>query len=420
MNTLDYTPASPDYFPASPGNTPSDSSNDLTKDLLASLAFLPFYDDPYMKEILPPKKRACGRSSSSTSVLPQVFEIKESSRVTRLERLEEQIEKILNHLDELSLDRIEHMGDKIEAPSMTQATIKKLVGDSVAAALETQVATMENTKNTNRNTRPRETYVARKGNYKEFISYQPIYFNAMEGAVGLIRWFKQTESVFSRSNCDEENKVTFATGTLTDDAFSWWNAYSQPIRIEQANKITWTELKRLLTNKYYPRTEVKKMEDEVYNLIVKGNDLKIYGLPQSMEGTVTASRPQTLEEATNIAQRLMDQIIKRGFMQGTNDHKRKFDDRRNITNNNNYPNNHINNYQNNRNNNSNRNNDYRQPQNRRNCRNKRPGTGSNQRPVSVTCHACREKEHYNYQCSKANNNAHGRTYLLRDKTLTEI
>nr|GFA86776.1 putative reverse transcriptase domain-containing protein [Tanacetum cinerariifolium] len=56
-------------------------------------------------------------------------------------------------------------------------------------------------------------------------------------------------------NCAEENRVTFATGTLTDDALSWWNAYAQPIGIEQANRITWTELKRLLTNKYCPRTE---------------------------------------------------------------------------------------------------------------------------------------------------------------------
>ncbi|GJT21192.1 hypothetical protein Tco_0891129 [Tanacetum coccineum] len=48
-NTPDYTPASPDYFPASPRNTPSDSSDDLTKYLLASLAISPFHDDPYMK-----------------------------------------------------------------------------------------------------------------------------------------------------------------------------------------------------------------------------------------------------------------------------------------------------------------------------------------------------------------------------------
>ncbi|GKG07273.1 hypothetical protein Tco_0330242, partial [Tanacetum coccineum] len=45
----DYIPASPDYSPASSGNTPFDSSDDLTKDLFASLAISPFYDDPYMK-----------------------------------------------------------------------------------------------------------------------------------------------------------------------------------------------------------------------------------------------------------------------------------------------------------------------------------------------------------------------------------
>ncbi|GJT98609.1 hypothetical protein Tco_1094127 [Tanacetum coccineum] len=42
------------------------------------------------------------------------FEIGESSRKTSLERHEEQIEEILNHLDELSLDRIEYIEDKIE------------------------------------------------------------------------------------------------------------------------------------------------------------------------------------------------------------------------------------------------------------------------------------------------------------------
>ncbi|GJW81878.1 hypothetical protein Tco_0145853 [Tanacetum coccineum] len=48
-NTPDYTPASPDYSPASPGNTSSDPSENLSKDLLASLAISPFHGDPYMK-----------------------------------------------------------------------------------------------------------------------------------------------------------------------------------------------------------------------------------------------------------------------------------------------------------------------------------------------------------------------------------
>ncbi|GJX20738.1 reverse transcriptase domain-containing protein [Tanacetum coccineum] len=279
-----------------------------------------------------------------------------------------------------------------KTPAITLDAIRQLTAD-FTAALEAQTAAMASASNLT------GTPAVKTGNYKEFISCQPFCFNGTEGAVGLIRWFERTESVFSRSRCAEENKVTFATGTLTDDALSWWNAYAQPMGIEQANRTTWTELKRLLTNKYCPRTEIRKMEEELYNLSVKGNDLKPYvrrfqelttlcpnmvpnneklleafigGLPRSIEGNVTASKPQTLEEAINISQRLMDQIIKRDSMQETNDHKQKFEDKRNtIDNNNNYPkyynnNNHFNNrnYQNNHNN-HNRNDDYHHQQNRR-------------------------------------------------------
>ncbi|GKA31663.1 hypothetical protein Tco_0717968 [Tanacetum coccineum] len=163
-NTPDYTPASPDYSPASPRNTSSDPLEDSSKDHSASLTISPFHDDPYMKvmqaynatknespipilrapiapptvllpssmlppsplfdsrdfflpeEILLPQKRARFLSSSSTnsSAPPHVFKIGESSHVTRLKRHEEQIDTILNHLDELPLERIEYMEDKIE------------------------------------------------------------------------------------------------------------------------------------------------------------------------------------------------------------------------------------------------------------------------------------------------------------------
>ncbi|GJZ26506.1 putative reverse transcriptase domain-containing protein [Tanacetum coccineum] len=120
-----------------------------------------------------------------------------------------------------------------EAPAMTQAAIRKLVADSVTAALEAQAATMANADNTNRNTGEREAPVARKCSYKEFMSCQPINFKGTEGAVGLIRWFERTESVFSRSNCTEDCKVKFATGTLIEEALSWWNYFAQPIGIEE-------------------------------------------------------------------------------------------------------------------------------------------------------------------------------------------
>nr|GEY68487.1 reverse transcriptase domain-containing protein [Tanacetum cinerariifolium] len=151
----------------------------------------------------------------------------------------------------------------MRTPAMTQAAIRQLVVDSVTETLKAQATTLENTNNTNRNSGPKETHVARKCTYKEFMSCQPFYFNGMKGAVGLSFWFERTESVFSHSNCAEKNKLKFAISTLTEEALFWWNSFAQPIRIEEAFKITWSEFKRLLIKKYCPQTEIKKMEKAI-------------------------------------------------------------------------------------------------------------------------------------------------------------
>nr|GEU69256.1 reverse transcriptase domain-containing protein [Tanacetum cinerariifolium] len=85
---------------------------------------------------------------------------------------------------------------------------------------------------------PKQAPVARKCSYKEFMTYQPFNFKGSKGAVGLICWFERIESVFSRSNYTEDCKVKFANGTLTEEALSWWNSFTQPIGIEKAYKIT--------------------------------------------------------------------------------------------------------------------------------------------------------------------------------------
>nr|GFC27929.1 reverse transcriptase domain-containing protein [Tanacetum cinerariifolium] len=183
--------------------------------------------------------------------------------------------------------------------------IRKLAANSVATALETQTATMAKADNPIRNTRPREIHVVKRGNYKEFINCQPFYFNAQAATM---------------ANTSNPNRNTGPTGTPVAKTRNYKEFIScQPFYFnDQANKITWAELKRFLTNKYCPRTEVRKMEEELYNLIVKGNDLKTYikrfqelavlypnivpnaekllesfigGLPRSIEGNITASKP---------------------------------------------------------------------------------------------------------------------------------
>nr|GFB75140.1 hypothetical protein [Tanacetum cinerariifolium] len=152
-----------------------------------------------LKELLSPKERKQDQYF-------QDYEIGESSHDSTLEQHEKQIEEILNHLDELPLDHIERIEHDVEGlgkgriiiqqdydqmkvefqKSHSQAAIRKLVADSVIVALETQTATMAEADNPIRNTRPREIPVAKRGNYKEFISCQPFYFNGTEGVVKLI------------------------------------------------------------------------------------------------------------------------------------------------------------------------------------------------------------------------------------------
>ncbi|GJR93522.1 hypothetical protein Tco_0265696 [Tanacetum coccineum] len=71
-------------------------------------------------------------------------------------------------------------------PAMTQDAIRQLIA-SITAALKVQATAMANADNPNRNTGPREISVAKRGNYKEFVSSQPFYFKGTEGAVDLIR-----------------------------------------------------------------------------------------------------------------------------------------------------------------------------------------------------------------------------------------
>nr|GEX36168.1 retrovirus-related Pol polyprotein from transposon TNT 1-94 [Tanacetum cinerariifolium] len=77
------------------------------------------------QELLLPKKRGRNRSSSSTSAIPQEFEIEESSRKTSLERHEEQIKESLNRLDELYLGCIENIEDNIEGLGKCRVIIQQ-------------------------------------------------------------------------------------------------------------------------------------------------------------------------------------------------------------------------------------------------------------------------------------------------------
>nr|GFB20851.1 reverse transcriptase domain-containing protein [Tanacetum cinerariifolium] len=145
------------------------------------------------------------------------------------------------------------------------------------------------------------------------------------------------ESVFHISNCVAENQVKFATCTLHSIALTWWNTHVQTVGHEAPYGMTWKTLMKMITEKYCPQNEIRKLEMKLWELKVKGTDLASYtqrfqelallcgrmfseeankiekyvrGLPDMIHRSVVASKPKTMQEAIEIATELMDKKIR--------------------------------------------------------------------------------------------------------------
>ncbi|GJY61200.1 reverse transcriptase domain-containing protein, partial [Tanacetum coccineum] len=141
------------------------------------------------------------------------------------------------------------------------------------------------------------------------------------------------EIMFHISNCTVENQIKFATCTLLGSALTWWNSHIRAVGHDVAYAMTWTNLKNMMTDKYCPRGEIKKLEVEMWNLKVIGTDAISYnqhfqeltlicfrmfpeesdkiekyvsGFPDMIHGSVMASKPKTMQDAIEFATELMD------------------------------------------------------------------------------------------------------------------
>nr|GEV00706.1 putative reverse transcriptase domain-containing protein [Tanacetum cinerariifolium] len=88
----------------------------------------------------------------------------------------------------------------------------------------------------------------------------------------------------------------------------------------EAYAMIWEVLKKKMMDKYCPHGEFKKLEIELWNLKVKGNDVPTY-TNHSIYGNVKSSKPRTLDEIIELTNDLMDQKL--GTYTERADNKRK-------------------------------------------------------------------------------------------------
>ncbi|GKC18363.1 putative reverse transcriptase domain-containing protein [Tanacetum coccineum] len=239
--------------------------------------------------------------------------------------------------------------------TVTNAQLQALIDQGVAAALAERDASRsrdgDNSHGSGTGGR-RQVPTQRECTYTDFLKCQPMNFKGTEGVVGLTQWAEKMESVFLISNCTITSQVKFASCTLQGSALTWWNSHVRAVGQDVAYTMPWTALKRMITDKYCPRGEIKKLESEYWNLKVRGTDLMTYnqrfqelalmcdrmfpeesakveryvgGLPDMIHGSVKASKPQSMQEAIEFATEMMDKkMLTAAERQAEN--KRKFED----------------------------------------------------------------------------------------------
>ncbi|GJR58124.1 reverse transcriptase domain-containing protein [Tanacetum coccineum] len=153
--------------------------------------------------------------------------------------------------------------------------------------------------------------IPRKCTYIEFLNCKPLTFKGTEGVVVLSQWFEKMESVFHINNYAMENQVKFAIYTFLGNALTWWNSHMKTVTQDFAYAMDWKALKKMMTVKYCPRGEIKKLEIKLWNLKVKGTDVVSYTMrfQELALENVMSYQPKTMEKAIEFANDQMDQKV---------------------------------------------------------------------------------------------------------------
>nr|GEY75816.1 reverse transcriptase domain-containing protein [Tanacetum cinerariifolium] len=186
--------------------------------------------------------------------------------------------------------------------TITEAQLQALINQGVAAAMTEAEASRVRNGYDNNGLGPRLAQAVRECTYPDFLKCQPLNFKGTEGVVRLTQWFEKMESVFNISNYTSACQVKYAACTLQ-------------------GALTWKTLKKMMTDKYCPRGEIKKLETETWELKTKGTD--VIGYSRHFQELALMCDRMFPEESDRVKKKI------RTFAERQTENKRKHDDNNN-------------------------------------------------------------------------------------------
>ncbi|KAJ9555926.1 hypothetical protein OSB04_010540 [Centaurea solstitialis] len=199
----------------------------------------------------------------------------------------------------------------------------------------------------------REKAKAKGCSYKNFLGCKPPEFRGCSDLVVCMYWLREMEMAFEASECDDSQRVKFASYLLKGEALTWWNLTRSSLTPEVYARLSWAEFKKKMLEKYCSERALDKIEDE-FRAMKKGNSpisfyakdfleklgmvehlapdekskIKAYsrGLPAEMRSAVRIARVTTLHEAIEESLRMEDDITQCRVEGYQAEQKRKFEE----------------------------------------------------------------------------------------------
>nr|GEX43182.1 hypothetical protein [Tanacetum cinerariifolium] len=174
----------------------------------------------------------------------------------------------------------------ITTTSVTDAQLKALIDQGVANALAARDADRSRNGKDSHDSgmgARRQAPPAYECTYQDFMKCKTLYFKGTEGVVDLTQWFERMETVFFGPD------VAYA--------------------------MTWTNLKKKMTDKYCPRVEIKKLKElalmcaRMFPEESDKTERYIGRLPDMIHESVMESKPKTMQDLIEFTTELMDKKI---------------------------------------------------------------------------------------------------------------
>ncbi|XP_027905905.1 uncharacterized protein LOC114165494 [Vigna unguiculata] len=128
---------------------------------------------------------------------------------------------------------------------------------------------------------------------EDFLCHKPAEFTGKASPDEADAWLHKCEKIFRVMNCEDEQKLLFATYLLNEDAKYWSTGMQQQMETRE-DPVTWANFRTRFLEKYFPDTARQDMEAEF--LALQQRDMSVQEYVNKFEHLTRYSSQNITEE----------------------------------------------------------------------------------------------------------------------------